>query len=134
MLGLAASFVIASSSTSHSQGAPSVPNVANAAVNRAWARIEPSIVIVQQNGAPRRPVALLAVLASGAIPAELVTTKHLGVQNKSGSVITFSEIQFESAPSSVGGAPVFTYDGRLVGVLEATLAAKPADFAPKALA
>ena len=210
MLGLAASFVIASSSTSHSQGAPSVPNVANAAVNRAWARIEPSIVIVQQNGAPRgtatlidgrgwflaqqsvvqggsrfegkffngqsvqlilvkndnttqlallktdqavssrpsvsiyrpdsddvsprRSVALLAVLASGAIPAELVTTKHLGVQNKSGSVITFSEIQFESAPSSVGGAPVFTYDGRLVGVLEATLAAKPADFAPKALA
>ena len=211
MFGLAASLVLAFSHTGHIQNAPRAANVAaNSAVNRAWARIQQSVIVVQQNGiplgtatlidsggwflaqqsvvqgstlfdgrffngqvvhlilvkndnttqlallrsdqaigsrpsvtiyradadavSPQKPVALLAVLTSGAIPAELVTTKHLGVQNKSGSVITFSEIQFESAPSSVSGAPVFTYDGRLVGVLEATLASNAAELSQKSLA
>jgi len=210
MFGLAASLVLAFSSGAHRQGVVAPAANVNTVVSRALARIQPSVVVVQQNGAsrgtailidgrgwflaqqsvvqgggvfdgrffngqtvhlmlvksdgptqlallktdqtlgsrpsievyqvdpdsisPQHPVALLAILPSGPIPAELVTTKHLGVQNKSNSVINFSEIQFESAPSSVGGAPVFTYDGRLVGMLEATLAERAPQVAAKALA
>lgn len=67
------------------------------------------------------PVPLIAVLPSGPIRAELVATNYLGLLHSSRAATEMSEIQFESPTKSVNGVPVFSLDGALVGVLQATL-------------
>lgn len=64
---------------------------------------------------------LLAVLPSGIIRAEFVTSKRLGVVSTSRSLMPLSEISFEAPADSIGGAMVVTTGGRLVGFLNAAL-------------
>ena len=68
------------------------------------------------------PKSLIAALAGGPFTAELVSTKTLALLRSQRAVSLLSEIHFESADVRVGGAPVFTSDGYLVGVLQAALA------------
>jgi S1-C subfamily serine protease len=68
---------------------------------------------------------LIIVLPDRAVPGELVRTDLVGVLSPSRRGMTLSEIRFEAGPSTLGGALAFTYDGRLIGVLGATLEAPP---------
>lgn len=65
---------------------------------------------------------LLAVLGDGPVRAELTSVDRVGIVNPSRRVMSFSEIKFESPLQRVGGGLVFDLQGRLVGVINATLA------------
>lgn len=67
------------------------------------------------------PKKVLAILVNGPMRADLVSTSTLGLMHSYRSIATFSEIQFESPSTLLVGAPVFTLDGKLVGILQATL-------------
>lgn len=69
---------------------------------------------------------LIIVLPDRAVPGELVRTDLVGVMSPSRRGMTLSEIRFEAGSSNLGGALAFTMDGRLVGVLGATLEGPPA--------
>lgn len=71
-----------------------------------------------------QPLPVLAILSTGPVRAELVNTNHVGIL-PSKAAVALSEVQFESAPGSVAGAPVFTLDGQLAGILQATLSSPP---------
>jgi len=70
------------------------------------------------------PKTLIAALPGGPISAELVNIKTLALLSPAHSVAMLSEIHFELAQSKVAGDPVFSLDGLLVGILQATLADK----------
>jgi S1-C subfamily serine protease len=64
---------------------------------------------------------LVIVLPERAIKGELTTSTLVGVMAPSLRGLTLSEIRFEDPGIPVGGGLAFTLDGRLVGVLGATL-------------
>lgn len=64
---------------------------------------------------------LVIVLPEKAIRGELTTSTLVGVMAPSMRGLTLSEIRFEDPGTPVGGGLAFTLDGRLVGVLGATL-------------
>jgi S1-C subfamily serine protease len=66
---------------------------------------------------------LLAVLPTGPIRAEFVNGERLGVVKPSQRLMPLNELRFEALSSQIGGALVFRLDGKLLGVLGATLAA-----------
>jgi serine protease Do len=67
------------------------------------------------------PKLLIAALSDGPMTAQLVSTKTLALVGNGHEVINVSEIHFDGRPGRVAGAPVFSMDGSLVGVLSATL-------------
>lgn len=69
---------------------------------------------------------LIIVLPDRAVPGELVRTDLVGVMSPSRRGMTLSEFRFEGGSANLGGALAFTSDGRLIGVLGATLEAPPA--------
>ncbi len=71
---------------------------------------------------------LIAALPSGAITGTFVSGDRKGVMKPSLRYVPLSEIRFETPNDKVGGAPVFTMDGKLVGILSATL--EPATYRP----
>ena len=74
---------------------------------------------------------LLAVNGPGAIPSEIVSSDRFGVLAPSRRLMGLTEVKFESSAQLVGGALLFTLDGRFMGALNATLAARSADSAPQ---
>lgn len=69
---------------------------------------------------------ILAVLPDGRpMRAELVGSGKIGIVNPARRVMTLSEYRFEAPPQSVGGALLFSMDGRLMGILGATLEPEP---------
>lgn len=87
------------------------PNPALFAVRPYYARTE---------AAPREGSPLIAVLPNGPIRAVLNQSDKMGVlPSKRG--VTLNEIRFERPSGNFGGGLVFSIDGRLMGVLGATL-------------
>lgn len=65
---------------------------------------------------------VLAILPGGTpIRAELTASDRIGIVNPARRVMTLSEFRFEAPPQSVGGSLLFSLDGRLIGILGATL-------------
>jgi hypothetical protein len=64
---------------------------------------------------------LLAMLTTGPVRAQLVSTDRLGILKSSRKAIPLAEVKFEAPLSKVGGAPLFNSLGEFVGVLNATL-------------
>lgn len=64
---------------------------------------------------------LAAQLPSGIITGQLVSTERTGVLMGSRRYVRLWEIRFETTNQKLGGAPVFTVDGRLAGIMNATL-------------
>ncbi len=62
-----------------------------------------------------------AVLPTGVIAGQLVSTSRTGILQSSRRYVRLWEIRLESTAQKLGGAPVFTLDGRLAGVINATL-------------
>lgn len=71
--------------------------------------------------APATGARLIAVLPTGPVRAEYVSGARYGIVRSSRRFMPLSELRFELAPSSVGGALVLSERGELVGVLNATL-------------
>jgi len=71
------------------------------------------------------PKILIAALADGPTGAQLVNTRTLALVGNGHEVINVNEIHFDGRPGRVAGAPVFTLEGSLVGVLSAMLEHKP---------
>lgn len=77
---------------------------------------------VKLSAEPKTPYPrLFAVLPSGPIPVEMVSTERIAVLGDAKRVIPVIEVRFEASLDRVGGAPVFTSNGELVGILNATL-------------
>ena len=64
---------------------------------------------------------LAAQLPTGIVSGQLVSTERTGVLMGSRRYVRLWEIRFESTSQKLGGAPVFTVDGRLAGIMNATL-------------
>jgi S1-C subfamily serine protease len=64
---------------------------------------------------------LLAVLATGPIRAELISTQKFGVVKPNSRLVPLSEFRFEAPAEAVGTALVFTENGEFFGSLHATL-------------
>ncbi|MCC7101652.1 MAG: serine protease [Fimbriimonadaceae bacterium] len=64
---------------------------------------------------------LAAQLPSGIVPGQLVSMDRTGVLMGSRRYVRLWEVRFESTDQKLGGAPVFTVDGRLAGIMNATL-------------
>ncbi len=64
---------------------------------------------------------LIAVLPSGPLRMAYGSRHKLGVLDPSRRLVPLTEIRFESAPRSIGGALLFTESGGLIGSLNATL-------------
>lgn len=64
---------------------------------------------------------LIAALPSGPITGTFVSGDRKGLMKPSLRYVPLSEIRFETPNDRVGGAPVFTMDAKLVGILNATL-------------
>lgn len=73
---------------------------------------------------------LMAVNAGGPIPTEFVSSNRFGVLSPSQRMVPLVEVKFESSSQLVGGALLFTYDGRFMGALNATLDARSDDSLP----
>lgn len=68
----------------------------------------------------------LAVLPSGQpMRAELVSASKIGIVNPARRVMNLAEYRFEAPPQTVGGSLLFNLEGRLVGILGATLDGPP---------
>jgi S1-C subfamily serine protease len=84
-----------------------------------------SVVAIFQQGDekidPDHPKSIVAVLPSGPIMAELVNTRALALLRSQRSISTLSEIHFAASPAGMAGSPIFSTEGKLVGVLQATL-------------
>ncbi|HEY3782401.1 MAG TPA: S1C family serine protease [Fimbriimonadaceae bacterium] len=88
----------------------------------------PVVAIFQQGEEkidPDHPKSVVAGLPAGPIMAELVNTRALALLRSQRSISTLSEIHFEAPPTGMAGSPIFSTDGRLVGVLQATLSTVP---------
>ncbi|HMS55981.1 MAG TPA: S1C family serine protease [Fimbriimonadaceae bacterium] len=83
------------------------PSLGNQPMRANIQRVEAPVLAVLPDGRPMR--------------AELVGSGKIGIVNPARRVMTLSEYRFESPPQSVGGALLFSMDGRLLGVLGATL-------------
>lgn len=68
---------------------------------------------------------LAAVLPTGIIPGQLASTDRTGILQSSRRYVRLWEIRFETTTQKLGGAPVFTVDGRLAGMMNATLEPAP---------
>ncbi|HRF60709.1 MAG TPA: S1C family serine protease [Fimbriimonadaceae bacterium] len=68
---------------------------------------------------------VIAALATGPIRGEFVSSDRAGIMRPSLRYVPLSEIRFEATSQRIGGAMVFTYDGRLAGVMSATLEPMP---------
>jgi membrane-associated protease RseP (regulator of RpoE activity) len=77
--------------------------------------------------------ALLAVLPSGPIRAEHVSSQRFGVVKPSNRMVPLSEVRFEAPATEVGTALVFSETGEFLGALNATLG-KPQDTAAPGIA
>ncbi len=64
---------------------------------------------------------LIAVLPTGTVTGELVSQNRTGILQSSRRYVRLWEVRLESTSQRLGGAPVFTIDGRLGGILNATL-------------
>lgn len=64
---------------------------------------------------------LAAQIPSGLVPGQLVSKDRTGVLMGSRRYVRLWEIRFETTDQKLGGAPVFTVDGRLAGIVNATL-------------
>jgi len=64
---------------------------------------------------------LLAVLVTGPIRATFVNGERYGIVKPSLRLVPLNELQFEAHSAQVGGGLVFTVDGNLMGILDATL-------------
>lgn len=64
---------------------------------------------------------LLAITPHGAVSGMLSSSNRTGIISGSRRYVRLWEIRLESTPYPLGGAPVFTLDGRLAGILNATL-------------
>lgn len=82
----------------------------------------PSVTCADQ--APKNGARLLAVSPSGVFSAEMVRSDRFGVFASSRRISQLIEVKFESAPSQVAGALLFSKDGQFLGALHATLDAK----------
>lgn len=71
-------------------------------------------------------VRLIVVSLEGPIRAELNSSQRIGISGSSRRGMTLSEIRFETPSRPNSGALAFSLDGRLVGVLGATLDNSPA--------
>lgn len=77
------------------------------------------IVVSDGSGLVGRSV--IAALPTGPIRGEYVSNDRAGIIRPSLRYVPLSEIRFESPNERFGGAFVFTYDGKLAGVLGASL-------------
>lgn len=64
---------------------------------------------------------LFAVLPAGPLPVELASVERIGVVGESLAALPLLELKFEAALDRVGGAPIFDQQGKLVGIIHATL-------------
>lgn len=64
---------------------------------------------------------LLAVLVTGPIRATFVNGERYGIVKPSLRLVPLNELQFEAHSAQIGGGLVFTVDGSLMGILDATL-------------
>lgn len=74
--------------------------------------------------APENEVAtqrLSAMLPGGVVQGQLVSQNRTGILQSSRRYVKLWEIRLESTQRRMGGAPVFTLDGRLAAILNATL-------------
>ncbi|AIE87736.1 serine protease [Fimbriimonas ginsengisoli Gsoil 348] len=72
--------------------------------------------------APEQPgVTLLAILGTGPIRAQCVSTRHYGVIGKARRFVPLTEFRFEAPAELIGAALVVCEDGEIVGSLNATL-------------
>ncbi len=74
-----------------------------------------------QNASAANSTRLVIILADRPIRAEMSAGSIVGVIAPSRRGMTLSEIRFEAPNASVGGGLVFSLDGKLAGVLGATL-------------
>lgn len=74
------------------------------------------IGVVSENS----PLDLMAVLPNGPMKAELVGNS-IGIIGAARRAVPFTEIHFEGKSKQLGGAILCTMDGRLVGILSATV-------------
>lgn len=79
----------------------------------------------RQDKALQSGMPLIAVLPSGPIRAELTQTDKFGVMSASKRGVTLNEIRFEKPGTNLGGGLIYSLDGRLVGILGATLQVAP---------
>lgn len=64
----------------------------------------------------------LAVLPNGTpMRAELVSSSRIGIVNPARRVMSLAEFRFEAPPQAVGGSLLFNQEGKLIGILGATL-------------
>lgn len=91
--------------------------------NRAPAAVQDYASRYVQEASPKNSTRVVIVLPDRAIRGELTTSNLVGVMAPSRRGLTLSEIRFENPMTQFGGGLAFTQDGKLVGVLGATLEA-----------
>lgn len=64
---------------------------------------------------------IIALTPSGPIRADYVSGERLGVLSANRRTVPLTELKFEAPLSRVAGAPLFTMNGDLIGILNATL-------------
>lgn len=77
------------------------------------------VVVTDGTALVGRP--MMAALPTGPIRGEFVSMDRAGVVRPSLRYVPLSEIRFETPDQRFGGAMVFSYDGKLTGVLSASL-------------
>ncbi|MBS1718172.1 MAG: PDZ domain-containing protein [Armatimonadetes bacterium] len=77
---------------------------------------------------------ILAMLTGGPMRAEFVTDSRMGLVAPSNRMVSLSEVKFEEPLHQVGGAMLFTYDGRFLGALVAVLDPRNSKPTPQAAA
>lgn len=80
----------------------------------------PSISLVEADPAPGTKVIVL--LADDAVAGSYVGGERFSIVGANKQVIPVTELRFETPPRFVSGALVFTYDGKLLGSVGATVA------------
>jgi len=85
-----------------------------------WASSDVPIATVE-SGRHLKDRALIAALPSGPIQGTLVASDRSGIMKPSMRYVPLAEIRFETPQDRVGGAPLFTTEGKLLGFLNATL-------------
>lgn len=68
-----------------------------------------------------------ALLPTGTIQVEITSADKLGIMDASRRAIPLLELKFEAPLAKVGGAPVFSKNGELIGILNATLQGDPSE-------
>lgn len=64
---------------------------------------------------------IIAVLPSQTLIGEVVSQSRVGIVQPSQRYVPLSEIRFEQPGIPYGGSPIFTFDGKLAGILNAAL-------------